>query len=48
MPTDDPQRRRPDTSRAKEVLKWQPQFNVRQGVEEMVRYYASRMAEGAI
>lgn len=48
MPTDDPQRRRPDTSRAKESLKWQPQFNVRQGVEEMVRYYASRMAEGAI
>ncbi|KAK8854714.1 hypothetical protein IAR55_003453 [Kwoniella newhampshirensis] len=48
IPTDDPQRRRPDTSRAKEVLQWQPQWHVRQGVEEMVRYYAARMAEGQI
>ncbi|WWD19141.1 hypothetical protein CI109_103599 [Kwoniella shandongensis] len=48
IPTDDPQRRRPDTSRAKEVLQWQPQWHVRQGVEEMVRYYSAKMAEGAI
>ncbi|KAJ7781672.1 hypothetical protein B0H16DRAFT_1710863, partial [Mycena metata] len=26
IPTDDPQRRRPDTSRAKESLKWQPRW----------------------
>ena len=32
MPVDDPQRRRADTTRAKEVLQWQPQWNVRQGV----------------
>ena len=48
IPTDDPQRRRPDTTRAKETLQWQPQWNVEQGVEEMVRYYSAKMKEGAI
>jgi UDP-glucuronate decarboxylase len=32
MPVDDPQRRRADTTRAKETLQWQPQYNVREGV----------------
>ncbi|WVQ80065.1 hypothetical protein IAT38_002166 [Cryptococcus sp. DSM 104549] len=48
IPIDDPQRRRPDTTRAKETLQWQPRWNVRQGVEEMVRYYSARIREGAI
>lgn len=48
MPTDDPQKRRPDTSRAKEVLDWQPRWTVRMGLEEMVRYYKAKMAEGGI
>lgn len=48
MPTDDPQKRRPDTTRAKEVLDWQPKWTVRMGLEEMVRYYKARMAEGSI
>ncbi|KAK4689845.1 UDP-glucuronate decarboxylase, partial [Tremellales sp. Uapishka_1] len=48
MPVDDPQRRRPDTTRAKETLQWQPKWSVRQGVEEMVLYYARAIAEGKI
>ncbi|WVQ71949.1 hypothetical protein IAR50_001491 [Cryptococcus sp. DSM 104548] len=48
IPIDDPQRRRPDTTRAKETIQWQPRWNVRQGVEEMVRYYSARIREGAI
>ncbi|KAI6105395.1 hypothetical protein F5141DRAFT_124006 [Pisolithus sp. B1] len=44
MPTDDPQRRRPDTTRAKESLGWQPRWTVRMGLEEMVRYYKAKMA----
>ncbi|KAG8781295.1 UDP-glucuronic acid decarboxylase 1, partial [Serendipita sp. 397] len=39
IPSDDPQRRRPDNSRAKEVLGWHPRWTVRMGVEEMARYY---------
>ena len=48
MPTDDPQKRRPDTTRAKEVLNWQPRWTVRMGLEEMVRYYKAKMAEGSL
>ena len=32
IPIDDPQRRRPDTTRAKESLQWQPKWSVSQGV----------------
>ncbi len=48
MPTDDPQKRRPDTTRAKQVLDWEPRWTVRMGLEEMVRYYKAKMAEGGI
>lgn len=48
MPTDDPQKRRPDTTRAKESLDWQPRWTVGMGVEEMVRYYKAKIAEGSI
>ena len=48
MPTDDPQKRRPDTSRAKASLDWQPRWTVRMGLEEMVRYYKAKMAEGSL
>lgn len=48
MPSDDPQRRRPDNSRAKEILDWHPRWTVRMGVEEMVRYYKTQLAEGTI
>lgn len=48
IPTDDPQKRRPDTTRAKETLDWQPRWTVRMGLEEMVRYYKTKMAEGSL
>ncbi|KAJ3330061.1 UDP-glucuronic acid decarboxylase 1 [Blyttiomyces sp. JEL0837] len=37
--TDDPQRRRPDISRARAHLRWSPRFSVRQGIEETVDYF---------
>lgn len=42
IPTDDPQRRRPDTTRAKETLQWQPQWNVEQGVGLFPRFNANQ------
>ena len=48
MPKDDPQQRKPDNTRAKEVLDWQPRWTVRMGLEEMVRYYKAKMAEGSL
>ncbi|KAJ1566571.1 UDP-glucuronic acid decarboxylase 1, partial [Nowakowskiella sp. JEL0078] len=37
--TDDPQRRKPDITRAKTVLGWSPKFTVMQGIEETVQYF---------
>ncbi|KAJ3020997.1 UDP-glucuronic acid decarboxylase 1 [Thoreauomyces humboldtii] len=37
--TDDPQRRRPDISRAKSCLDWEPRISVMQGIEETVEYF---------
>jgi UDP-glucuronate decarboxylase len=48
MPTDDPQRRRADTTRAKEVLGWENRWSVAMGIEEMVRYYMAKTAEGSL
>lgn len=48
IPTDDPKQRRPDTTRAKESLKWQPRWTVKMGLEEMVRYYKAKMVEGSL
>jgi UDP-glucuronate decarboxylase len=48
MPTDDPRQRRPDTTRAREALNWKPQWTVSMGLEEMVRYYKAKMAEGSL
>jgi UDP-glucuronate decarboxylase len=36
---DDPKRRRPDISRAAEVLGWAPRFTMRQGIEETIEYF---------
>jgi len=36
---DDPKKRRPDISRAREVLGWQPRWTVRRGIQETVEYY---------
>ena len=33
LPTDDPQVRQPDISRAKEILGWEPEIELRQGLE---------------
>jgi len=39
---DDPRKRRPDITRAKEVLGWEPQFTVAYGISETIDYFKSR------
>ncbi|KAF8469190.1 NAD(P)-binding protein [Kalaharituber pfeilii] len=41
--TDDPPKRRPDISRAKEKLGWQPKWDVRDGMLETIAYFAQTM-----
>ena len=42
--TDDPPRRRPDISRAREVLGWSPRWTVQDGLTETVRHFVGRGA----
>lgn len=43
LPSDDPTRRRPDTTKAQRVLGWQPQVSLTEGLSETIEYYRSRM-----
>jgi dTDP-glucose 4,6-dehydratase len=39
LPEDDPKRRCPDISLAKEVLNWKPKIDLRQGLEKTIEYF---------
>ena len=41
LPKDDPQRRRPDITKAKKVLNWEPKVGVDGGLKETIKYYKS-------
>lgn len=45
---DDPRKRRPDITRAKKYLGWEPRFSVRQGLKETVEWFKLQVAEGLI
>ena len=44
LPKDDPKQRRPDISRAWELLEWKPQVPVRVGLKKVIEYYRGLMA----
>jgi dTDP-glucose 4,6-dehydratase len=43
LPEDDPKRRCPDITRAKEVLGWQPRVGARQGLKRTLEWFAERL-----
>jgi UDP-glucuronate decarboxylase len=43
LPQDDPTQRRPDISRARSLLSWEPTIALREGLERTVRYFAGRL-----
>ncbi|MDH5638764.1 MAG: GDP-mannose 4,6-dehydratase, partial [Nitrospinota bacterium] len=45
LPEDDPQKRKPDISRAKEVLGWEPQVGMEQGFQLTMDYFLATMGE---
>ncbi|CAG8710212.1 12879_t:CDS:2 [Acaulospora morrowiae] len=47
-PTDDPKKRRPDITKAEQVLGWKPRWPVRQGLSETVKYFQRQMEAGLI
>ena len=42
LPVDDPMQRRPDISKAKRLLGWEPSIELREGVQRTADYFRSR------
>ena len=43
LPELDPKRRRPDITRAKQILKWEPKVSLEDGLMKMIEYYKSEL-----
>lgn len=41
LPSDDPKQRRPDISRAKEILDWEPRISLQEGLQATIDYFSS-------
>jgi UDP-glucuronate decarboxylase len=46
LPPDDPVRRQPDISLAKEKLAWEPKVNLEDGLKETIRYFKKKLVSG--
>ena len=45
LPTDDPARRQPDISKAREILGWEPSTPLREGLTETIAYFDRMLAD---
>ncbi|MDO9576183.1 MAG: GDP-mannose 4,6-dehydratase, partial [bacterium] len=45
LPVNDPKVRRPDITRARELLGWQPEVNLRNGLQRTIEYFRRNMAD---
>ncbi len=43
LPTDDPRVRRPDITRARTILGWEPQVELRDGLTETIQYFTKQL-----
>jgi len=48
LPVDDPQVRQPDITRAKDLLGWEPEIDVREGLRRTIEHYTERLGEPGI
>jgi UDP-glucuronate decarboxylase len=46
LPPDDPTRRRPDITKARTLLGWEPKVNLETGLKQTIEYYRGLVAEG--
>ena len=44
LPEDDPEKRRPDISRAKKLLNWQPKIRFSRGLKKTIAYFQDKLA----
>jgi dTDP-glucose 4,6-dehydratase len=47
LPVDDPQVRRPDITRAKQLLGWEPEIDVREGLHRTIAHYTQSLGDVA-
>ena len=47
LPADDPKQRKPDISRARALLGWEPKVPVREGVAKTIEYFRALLGRGA-
>jgi len=45
LPQDDPARRKPDITKARELLGWEPKVSLHQGLERSLDYFKSCLAQ---
>jgi len=43
LPVDDPQQRRPDISRAKKIIGWEPRVSLEDGLKETIRWFEANL-----
>jgi nucleoside-diphosphate-sugar epimerase len=48
LPVDDPKVRRPDITRAREMLGWEPAISLRDGVSRTIEYFRSVLGKEAV
>jgi dTDP-glucose 4,6-dehydratase len=48
LPTDDPKVRKPDITRAREILGWEPSVSLEEGLATTVAYFRSLQEQGAL
>ena len=48
LPADDPKQRKPDITRARTLLGWEPKIALRQGLERAVAYFKGNLGKGTI
>jgi nucleoside-diphosphate-sugar epimerase len=46
LPKDDPTRRRPDISKAKRLLGWEPKVNIESGLQKTLAWFANEIGRG--
>jgi nucleoside-diphosphate-sugar epimerase len=48
LPQDDPIRRRPDITLARQTLGWEPTVDLRTGLQKTIEYFDGLLREGAL
>jgi UDP-glucuronate decarboxylase len=48
LPEDDPMRRRPDISLAKEMLDWEPRVKLKDGLKPTIKYFSDIISENCV